>query len=156
MHTKTHTYTCSYTQTGHFPGALHNNIHQWEEGNRNGLDWYRLLAERCWKFHIWWRKQLDTKKRRTAGKPATGQRTMRWSTLLPRFHQHGTGSVLVQALNFAQFRPKINWFGPWKIGSQLEPKICRFSWTGVANGNDISGRVIENVYVLLLLIIGPY
>lgn len=80
MLSHTHAHTCSYTQTGHFPGAFHDNIHQWEEGNHNGLDWYRLLAERCWKFHFWWRKQLDTKKTRTAGKPATGQRTMRWPT----------------------------------------------------------------------------
>lgn len=33
MHAKTsgHTHTQSYTQTGHFPGAFHSNIHQWEK-----------------------------------------------------------------------------------------------------------------------------
>lgn len=74
----THAHTRSYTQTGHFPGAFYNNIHLWEEGSHNGLDWYRLLAERCWKSHFRWRKQLDTKKRRTARKLATDGRTMRW------------------------------------------------------------------------------
>lgn len=65
-HSLTHKFTHSHTQTGHFHGALQNNIHQWEEEIQKGLNWHRLLAERCWKSHFWGRKQLDTKKRKTS------------------------------------------------------------------------------------------
>lgn len=42
--THTHTDTPSHTQTGHFPGALHDNIHQQEQGH-NGLDYWLRGAE---------------------------------------------------------------------------------------------------------------
>lgn len=78
------THTCTTRVHTHkqdtFLVLFYNNIHLWEEGSHNGLDWYRLLAERCWKSHFRWRKQLDTKKRRTARKLATDGRTMRWPT----------------------------------------------------------------------------
>ena len=57
------------------------------------------------------------------------------------FHQHGTGSVPVRAPNFepfGAFRPKINWFGTRKVGSQLEPKNGRFSLRTVMTSVGVS------------------
>lgn len=49
-------------------------------------------------------------------------------TVTPLCYQHGKGSGLVHELNvepFGAFPPKRNWFGPWKVGSQLENKKIR-------------------------------
>ena len=61
--------------------------------------------------------------------------------LIALFHQHGTGSVPVRAPNFepfGAFRPKINWFGTRKVGSQLEPKNSRFSLRTVMTSVGVS------------------
>lgn len=82
-HSLTHKFTHSHTQTGHFHGALQNNIHQWEEEIQKGLNWHRLLAERCWKSHFWGRKQLDTKKKRkTSYWPENNEMTDTTSSVL--------------------------------------------------------------------------
>ena len=63
------------------------------------------------------------------------------SSLIALFHQHGTGSVPVRAPNFepfGAFRPKINWFGTRKVGSQLEPKNSRFSLRTVMTSVGVS------------------
>ena len=62
-------------------------------------------------------------------------------TQIALFHQHGTGSVPVRAPNFepfGAFRPKINWFGTRKVGSQLEPKNSRFSLRTVMTSVGVS------------------
>ena len=51
------------------------------------------------------------------------------------------GSVPVRAPNFepfGAFRPKINWFGTRKVGSQLEPKNSRFSLRTVMTSVGVS------------------
>lgn len=77
--THSHKDTCSYTQTGHFPGAffffLNSDTHQRKDGAGNYRDRDALLTHSGPKSLFRWRKQLDTRKR-SARKPATGGRTM--------------------------------------------------------------------------------
>ena len=79
-------------------------------------------------------------------------------TLIALFHQHGTGSVPVRAPNFepfGAFRPKINWFGTRKVGSQLEPKNSRFSLRTVMTSVGVSFsriKVHSPFYTILLLL----
>ena len=46
--------------------------------------------------------------------------------LIPLLHQQGTGSVLVHFEQLGAFRPNINWFRTWKVGSQLEARNSCF------------------------------
>lgn len=122
MHWQAHVCVHTHNQDA-FQVLFTTTSHCGKRGSHNGVDWYRLLVE---KSHFRWRKQLDTKRRKTAVKPATGQSTRRWPEAI-----QPTRILHIQArhghLNSVPLK-LITFFSHSCLSEMLQPTHRHFKW----------------------------